>query len=109
MKHVITTILGNFDVHMSYSPAADDLTLNRLTATINKFATQPLVIVADEYPELDTIKDSDKIAELALELVDEADEAELEKALFESNRVGGGAAQMVKLSLKKREIDFPKW
>lgn len=106
MKHVITTILGNFDVHMSYSPAADDLTLNRLTATINKFATQPLVIVADEYPELDTIKDSDKIAELALELVDEA---ELEKALFNTTKVANGAGQKVTLSLKKREIEFLSW
>ena len=106
MRFIITTVLGNFDVEMPYSPSSGDLTLNRLTATVNKFATQPLLVVADKYPELDTIKDSEKIANLAIKLVDEA---QLEKALYDSTRVCYGAGIPLQLSLKKRYIELRNW
>lgn len=103
MKHIITTTLGNFEVHMSYSPSADDMTLNKLTQVINNFSIQPMLLVANQHPELDTIKDNEKIANLAIKLLNEA---KVEKALYETTRAGNGAGVPINLSLKERKIEL---
>lgn len=105
MKHIITTSLGDFVVYLTYSPAQGDLTLNRFTSVINRFATHALVFVTTQHPELDPIRDSEKIIKLALELFNSDDEAKIEKALFDSNRAANGAGPRVRFSLAKKVID----
>lgn len=104
MKLKLATVLGNFDVYMTYSPSSGDPTLNNLATAINTYSARALVSVAQEFPDLDPVKDSNAITDLAIKSLDEA---ELEKALFESLRVGGGSAPRVCLSLKNRRIELP--
>ena len=89
MKHRISTILGNFEVWMSYQPSVDDETFLRLTNCINESALP--VISQGHTPEE------------ALQLIDEY---ELEKKLFESLQEGRGSAQRLTLSLKEKKIKF---
>lgn len=104
MKNTITTIVGDFKVNLSYQPSADDMILNRFTAVINRHATQPMVIVSEAHPDLDTVKDFEKLSTLAIKLM-EANEAKIEKELYEATRAGGGAGRRLELSLKAREIN----
>ena len=105
MRHTITTSLGNFNVELSYQPTADDLILNRFTAVLNRYAMQPLVLAADEHPELDTVKDAEKLQDLAFHLLTKEDEAEIEKSLYDSTRVADGAGRRLTFSLYRREIE----
>ena len=105
MRHTITTSLGNFNVELSYQPTADDLILNRFTAVLNRYAMQPLVLAAEKHPELDTIKDAEKLQDIAFHLLTKGDEAKIEKALYDSTRVADGAGQRLTFSLYRREID----
>lgn len=108
MKNTITTVIGDFKVNMSYQPAEEDTILNRFTAVINKFAMQPLIIVSESNPDLDTIMDANQLSAMALELFSKSDEAKIEKALYDSTRAGNGAGQRVTLSLSKREITLSR-
>ena len=92
MKNEIMTVLGKFKVFMSYKPSEDDEILLRMTACINNKA---LPLLAEGFDKND-----------ALDLLDEG---ELEKALFDSTRAGGGAAERLSLSLKKKEIQLTSW
>ena len=105
MKNTITTIVGDFKVNLSYQPSADDMILNRFTAVINRYATQPMVIVSEAHPDLDTVKDFEKLSALAIELM-ESDEAEIEKELYKTTCAGGGAGRRLQLSFKNKEIDL---
>lgn len=89
MKHEIETILGSFEVWMSYQPSADDDTFRRLTKCINDEA-------------LPVISKGTSIKK-ALELLDEA---ELEEKLFASLQEGRGSAPRLTLSLKDKKIEF---
>lgn len=106
MKFIITTLLGDFSVNLSYAPTQGDFTLNRFTAVINRYATQPLLIASESHSELDTVNDSEKLAEIAFSLLTLDDEAKMEKALYESTCTGGGAGRRLEFSLAKREIDI---
>lgn len=103
MKLELTTVLGNFDLFMSYVPSADDRLLNRFTSAINKSAAYPMIIAAEANPDLNPEEDIEKLSKLAIELVDEA---KLEKALFDCTRVADGAGQRTTLSLKDRKIEL---
>ena len=92
MKHEIMTVLGKFKVFMSYSPSDDDDILLKMTACINDKA---LSLLQEGFDTKDTL--------------DLLDEGELEKALFDSTRAGGGAAERLSLSLKKKEIQLTSW
>ena len=89
MKHRISTILGSFEVWMSYQPSADDEVLLRLTNCINE-TSLPLISQGNTPEE-------------CLQLLDEFD---LEKKLFASLQEGRGSAQRLTLSLKEKKIEF---
>ena len=92
MKHKIMTILGEFNVFMSYKPSVDDNILLNMTECINSKA---LPLLQEGFDAKD-----------ALDLLDEG---ELEELLFDATRAGGGAAERLSLSLKKKEIQLTSW
>ena len=109
MRHIITTSLGDFNVELSYSPSQGDLILNRFTSVINRYATQALITVSEIRPELDPVKDAEAIEKEAISLLTFEDEGKIEKALFDSTRVGDGAGVPIRFSLKNRLIDVSRF
>lgn len=89
MRHEIETILGTFEVWMSYQPTADSDTFRRLEKCINQAALP--IISQGHTPE---------------ECLKLLDEFELEKKLFASLQEGRGSAQRLTLSLKEKKIEF---
>lgn len=143
MKNKIMTVVGKFDVEMTYKPSPDDSILLKLADAVNRFFlpyvprnfnpdTGDIMEIVDNiisqvkadndigkalkqtFPTIDMFELDEVITHLTLDsrkepaqkLIFSLLEKELEKQLFDSLRVGGGAAQRLTLSLKKKVIDF---
>ena len=122
MKYIITTIVGDFDVHLSYRPSEDDTILNRLTNAINQFAMNTITEIEEEKKKTekktkkkakaDTKTDlEEEKKELLKEVISrmKTREGDVEKALYESTRAPGGAGKRLEFSFFRREIVFTQF